>query len=101
MLVSNIFYFHHHLGKLFNLTIYYFSIGLKPPTRLPSHGHLSTNNFLDFCDPSSRSDASTAPVESALGKFVDGSDQKVSAKEVSRLPEPFLFHVLFRLYIDN
>ena len=30
-------------------------------------------------------------MESALGKFLDGSDQKVSSTEVSTLPEPFLF----------
>ena len=32
MVVSNIFYFHHHLGKIPILTNI-FSKGLKPPTR--------------------------------------------------------------------
>lgn len=45
-------------------------------------------------DPSSISDASTAPVESTLRKFVDGSDQKISSTEVSTLPEPFLFRYM-------
>ena len=56
---------------------------------------LSWQNGVDWIPSSEKNDASTFPVESTLGKFVDGSDQKVSATEVSTLPEPFLFRICF------